>query len=421
MNTQFFQELENCFSFCGKPQEACKLVEDNLKSIDFDDDDDVQRLLEILERALLYEGNDGTDQSEEGVRFLEFLISKGLDVNFKLGKNECLILALAERAIKPETFRKVVDLGADVYSETTFGSNVLTRSAKTEFKSWFKTDVEISERLPLYLVEHFDLSRLDHPDEYGITPLMYAVMKNKPNLADALLKHGSDVNATGGQFAGGCSYWMKMYGVSPLALAFREGNVEMAKKLLDAGADETICDAEGTPALFSLVYHSFDYRDKSVPQTIEIDNRKSQIAALLKNLDFTDSDGNTLLMKAMTMYDYSRDKRTSPFDNKALMSMLIQRGVNVNAANNQGKRALHFAAEYWGDIIKELLSAGADIDAQDNDGNTALIIECKKGSEKEARLLIRKGADINIKNKEGKSAADIAAEKGLADVLELMM
>lgn len=421
MDTQFFQELENYFSFCGKPQEACKFVEDNPGKIDFDDDDDMGRLIDILERALLYEDNDGKEQAEEGVRFLEFLISKGFDINFKLGKKECLILNLAERAIKPEVFQKVVDLGADVYSETIFGSNVLTRAAKAEFKSWFKTDVEISERLPLYLVRNFDLSGLDHPDEYGITPLMYAVMKNKPNLVDALLERGSDVNATGGQFAGGCSYWMKMYGVSPLALAFREGNVEMAKKLLDAGADETICDAEGTPALFSLVYHSFDYGDKSVPQRVEIDNRKSQIAALLKNLDFADSNGNTLLMKAMTMYDYSRDKKTSPFDNKALMSVLIQRGVNVNAANNQGKRALHFAAEYWGDIIKELLNAGADIDAQDNEGNTALIIECKQGSEKEARLLIRKGADSNIKNKEGKSAADIAAEKGLADVLELMM
>ncbi len=421
MDTQFFQELENCFSFCGKPQEACKLVEDHLNSIDFDDDDDMKRLLEILERALLYQGNDGTDQPEEGIRLLEFLISKGFDINFKLEKKECLILTLATRAIKPETFQKVVDLGADVYSETTFGSNVLTRSAKAEFKSLFKTDLEVSERLPLYLVENFDLSGLDHPDEYGITPLMYAVMKNKPNLVDALLKHGSDVNATGGQFAGGCSYWMKMYGVSPLALACRDANVEIAKKLLDAGADETICDAEGTPALFSLVYHSFDYGDKSVPQRIEIDNRKSQIAALLKNLDFADSNGNTLLMKSMVFYDYSRDKKTSPFDNKALMSMLIQCGANVNAANNAGKRPLHFAAESWGDIIKELLSAGADIDAQDNEGNTALIIVCMEGREKEARLLIRKGADVNIKNKEGKSAADIAAEKGLADVLELLL
>ena len=275
--------------------------------------------------------------------------------------------------------------------------------------------------LPIYLVENFDLSRLDHPDGYGITPLMYAVMEDKPNLVDALLKHGSDVNATGGQFTGGCSYWMKMYGVSPLALALRDANVEIVKKLLDAGADETICDAEGTPALFSLIYQSFDYSDATVEQRKEIDDRKAQIVALLKNLDFADSDGNTLLMKSMVFYDYSRDKKTSPFNNKALMSMLIERGVNVNAVNNEGKRALHFAAESWSNIIKELLSAGADINAQDNEGNTALIIECMHNSEKEARLLIRKGADINIKNKEGKSAVDIAVENGLTDVLELMM
>ncbi len=414
MNRELLQELEDCFRYCGSgyygnPQDAYKLIEEHGTEIDFDDDDDMEGLIELIEMALTYKAEDRISKAEEGVKFLEFLMSKGFDINFKLERRECLILALAEGEIKPEIFQKVVDLGADVYSETTSGSNVLTRSAG------------INERLPLYLVENFDLSRLDHPDGYGITPLMYAVMEDKPNLVDALLKHGSDVNATGGQFTGGCSYWMKMYGVSPLALALRDANVEIVKKLLDAGADETICDAEGTPALFSLIYQSFDYSDATVEQRKEIDDRKAQIVALLKNLDFADSDGNTLLMKSMVFYDYSRDKKTSPFNNKALMSMLIERGVNVNAVNNEGKRALHFAAESWSNIIKELLSAGADINAQDNEGNTALIIECMHNSEKEARLLIRKGADINIKNKEGKSAVDIAVENGLTDVLELMM
>lgn len=414
MNRELLQELEDCFRYCGSgyygnPQDAYKLIEEHGTEIDFDDDDDMEGLIELIEMALTYKAEDRISKAEEGVKFLEFLMSKGFDINFKLERRECLILALAEGEIKPEIFQKVVDLGADVYSETTSGSNVLTRSTG------------INERLPLYLVENFDLSRLDHPDGYGITPLMYAVMEDKPNLVDALLKHGSDVNATGGQFTGGCSYWMKMYGVSPLALALRDANVEIVKKLLDAGADETICDAEGTPALFSLIYQSFDYSDATVEQRKEIDDRKAQIVALLKNLDFADSDGNTLLMKSMVFYDYSRDKKTSPFNNKALMSMLIERGVNVNAVNNEGKRALHFAAESWSNIIKELLSAGADINAQDNEGNTALIIECMHNSEKEARLLIRKGADINIKNKEGKSAVDIAVENGLTDVLELMM
>ncbi len=414
MNRELLQELEDCFRYCGSgyygnPQDAYKLIEEHGTEIDFDDDDDMEGLIELIEMALTYKAEDRISKAEEGVKFLGFLMSKGFDINFKLERRECLILALAEGEIKPEIFQKVVDLGADVYSETTSGSNVLTRSAG------------INERLPLYLVENFDLSRLDHPDGYGITPLMYAVMEDKPNLVDALLKHGSDVNATGGQFTGGCSYWMKMYGVSPLALALRDVNVEIVKKLLDAGADETICDAEGTPALFSLIYQSFDYSDATVEQRKEIDDRKAQIVALLKNLDFADSDGNTLLMKSMVFYDYSRDKKTSPFNNKALMSMLIERGVNVNAVNNEGKRALHFAAESWSNIIKELLSAGADINAQDNEGNTALIIECMHNSEKEARLLIRKGADINIKNKEGKSAVDIAVENGLTDVLELMM
>lgn len=424
MDFRLAQDIRLCFANWepyGTPETAYELVNANSNNIDFDDEDDIKHFFDILEKALTYETPDGKPAGEVGVKFLEFLMEKGFDLNFTISGRQTLILKLAETCIRPEIFQKVVDLGADVYAETSGGGNVLTRSAKQVFTDWTKMDCEKSERLPVYIAEHFDMSCLDRPDEYGITPLIYAVMKNKQNLVDTLLKSGADVNATGGQFAGGCSYWMKMYGVSAFAVACREANVEMAEKLLAAGADETLCDAEGTPALFSLVYMPFNYRDKNVPQQINMSERKGKIAAMLKNPDFADSKGNTLLMKAIYKYDYGREKQTSPFNNEGVMNALLERGVNVNAANNDGKRALHFAAECWSGIIKGLLNAGADINAQDNDGNTALIILCKCGSEKEARLLLRKGADYNIKNKQGKSAADIAAEKGLTGVLELMI
>lgn len=65
MDYQLAQKIKNCFYYRGTPADAYKLVEDNLNSIDFDDDDDVSELFEILEYALTSK-NDDDENSEEG-------------------------------------------------------------------------------------------------------------------------------------------------------------------------------------------------------------------------------------------------------------------------------------------------------------------------------------------------------------------
>jgi ankyrin repeat protein len=48
-----------------------------------------------------------------------------------------------------------------------------------------------------------------------------------------------------------------------------------------------------------------------------------------------------------------------------------------------------------------LVDKGADINAENNCGSTALILALEKGYEAVARLLIDKGADINATNSTG--------------------
>lgn len=383
----------------GSAEDACRIVEENLSDIDFNDEDDVEKLIDICESAL---------DDPKNVKFLEFLISKGFDVNFKLLKKECLVLKCAERYIPPEVFKELERLGCDMYSETSDGDNILLRS------------MERSEELCKFFIENFDLSQLDHADKYGLTPLMRAAIDNKTEIVRALLDKGSDANAQSSGPVGNNSYWIKTGGLTPLALAIRGGNVEIAEMLINAGADVKLSDDDGCPEVFSLVYYPFRFFEGSTYNS-PIYAKKCAMIPLLKDaLDITDKNGCTVLMESLRT-TRSVGNRTEAYSNVPITKALIENGANVNAAANDGTTALHLAVNGPEDSIKALIKANADPNAQDRNGNTPLILAAKWSGEKTVRMLLRAGADYNIKNNAGESAADLCAARGFQDALELMV
>lgn len=72
------------------------------------------------------------------------------------------------------------------------------------------------------------------------------------------------------------------------------------------------------------------------------------------------------------------------------------------------------------EIITALLGAGADINAVDCDGRTALMLAARVGNLESVLILIGKGADTN-KETNGMKAIDLAREKhhhSIVSVLE---
>src|SRR5437867_11535981 len=61
------------------------------------------------------------------------------------------------------------------------------------------------------------------------------------------------------------------------------------------------------------------------------------------------------------------------------VKILLDQHVNVNAANDSGQTALHFAALSMDSVVELLLMNGAKIDAADRQGRTPLDMALGKG------------------------------------------
>ena len=69
--------------------------------------------------------------------------------------------------------------------------------------------------------------------------------------------------------------------------------------------------------------------------------------------------------------------------------------------------------------VKALLDAGAEADAKDSDGFTALMNVTNGGTEI-VQILLDAGADVNEKTDNGRSALLIADEEGHTAIVELL-
>ena len=105
---------------------------------------------------------------------------------------------------------------------------------------------------------------------------------------------------------------------------------------------------------------------------------------------------------------------------------LIENGANVNAKNHYGWTAL-IEASMSGHlkIVQYLVEIGKDkkidIDAKDNDGSTALIWASRDGHSETVKYLLEKGACINAKNDSGNTALIEASYSGNLETVQYIL
>jgi hypothetical protein len=104
------------------------------------------------------------------------------------------------------------------------------------------------------------------------------------------------------------------------------------------------------------------------------------------------------------------------------LQRLIGRGADVNAQNNNGWTALIWAARYNNILaIRALLAAGADLSIQTNIGNTALMVAAYNNNTEAIGALLAASADVSTQNNFGDMALMVAANRGNAFAISALL
>jgi hypothetical protein len=106
------------------------------------------------------------------------------------------------------------------------------------------------------------------------------------------------------------------------------------------------------------------------------------------------------------------------------VKLLIKKGVSPNQTDEKGTPLVALAAtrkdNEGPNVLKALLDAGADIDAKDAEGQTALFYAVRQGNKSIIQFLLDRGISYYSPDNSGVIARTLAFQQGKQDIVELM-
>lgn len=280
----------------------------------------------------------------------------------------------------------------------------------------------------------------------GETALMFAVAENHAEVAKLLLAAGAEVNAKSTFYdfnfrkvaSGGTQAVYFRGGLTPLLFAARQGAVDAARVLVEAGADVNLGEPEFgfTPLLDAIYNDHYDLAALLVERGADLKSGALYLAVEMHNLDYF---GNR-----------PRKPVSDKLDELGFIKVLLDRGADVNGplkAKLPGRQAQggisvvpgatpFYRAARSADlaVMRLLLERGADPNRPSDDHTTPLLAAATGqgarfagGDERpepefvEAlRLCVEKGADVNAANDRGDTPMHAAAQRGADGIVQFL-
>ncbi|MBN2535994.1 MAG: ankyrin repeat domain-containing protein [Spirochaetales bacterium] len=201
---------------------------------------------------------------------------------------------------------------------------------------------------------------------------------------------------------------------TPLHLACAEGHREIARFLIDYGADINGKDKWDRTPLYRAAYEmKFQKAEK-----------KKQLADLIEFLILDGADIHSRMGSEIDM-DY-RDKSflfwAVENNYPDIVSACIKKNADLSVETIIKQNPLYFAAEKgFTEICKLLIKAGADMNYQGYKKRTPLMLSAEKGHSETARLFIENKADITLKDEQQRTTLHAAAAGGLDWLVEYLI
>ena len=388
---------------------------------------------------------------------VRILIENGADPNVKETANGQTALMFAAASDRVEVVKLLLSRGADLHAT----SRVEDFSALTMSNDADQNGVPRPQapRGP-----GPDVPGITRPFNYneligkhgGLAALHFAARQGAVATAEALIKGGADVNQRG---AGDRT--------TPVLVAAINGHFDLVSYLLDNGADPNLASQGGVTPLYAVVNVQWQPRSFYPQPRAYLQQKTSYLELMRKLLDQgADPNARTNRNTWFTQYNFdllrTDDSGATPFwraayaSDIAAMKMLMEYGADpqiptmrvAQRQNFQGGtrggsdrdplnrpplptggpgtpplvaaagagysegfagNAHRFAPTCMMAAVKFLVEeVGADVNAEDEDGSTAVHNAASRGDNEMILYLVSKGADVTKINRRGQTTVDMA-------------
>ena len=364
------------------------------------------------------------------------LLAAGADVNYRLPLGQTALM-MAARGGHAAAVQGLLAAGADVDArEDRLGETALIWAAAENHADVIQlltahgADVERRSKTLTFPRQEFGdgkSGRLTVLPKGDWLPVMYAARQNATAAIRELSASGADLNAIDPDH------------MTALLIAVINAHYDAAALLLALGVDPNLADAAGMTPLYAVVdLNTFaDTPGRPTP----VPSGKLSAADLVKALLAHGADPNRPLSAPLLVRVHDRGDGTlgagaTPLMRAAkkgdveMMRVLLANGADPTLRTAAGANALLYASGFGGagrftiyedrqateaDFIEAArlcLDRGADVNAANPAGQTALHIAVTSRGAPFVQFLIGRGARVDVKDKQGRTPLDVAQGAG---------